>query len=56
MVKRHPPPVGDFEIEGTVTLALNDTWATVIVMDKSTFNKLRKRHIVRHMNDNIYPY
>ena len=33
VTKKHQPPVGDVELEGTEMLALIDTGATVNVMD-----------------------
>ena len=56
VTKEHPPLVGNIEIEGTETLALIDTGATMNVMDMSTFNKLRTPPIIKHMNAKIYPY
>ena len=44
---RHPPPVGDIEIEGTKTLSLIDTGSTGNIMDMVTFDKRKTRPIIR---------
>ena len=55
MTKRHPPPMGEIEIEGTETLALIDTGATMN-MDLVMLDKLKTRPIVRHTKMKRYPY
>ena len=53
---RHPPPAGNIEIEGTETLALIDTGATVSTMDMVTFVKLKTCPIISPMKTRTYPY
>ena len=48
--------MGDIEIDGTETLTLIDTGATVNVMDMSTLHTLKTRLVVRPTSAQIYPY